>query len=140
LTNSDSVANLDVIKGRRAVNRDSSMSLLISVILFDEMNVVSSNNNSVLHFGRNNNSLKDLSSNANVACEGALLINISSFNGFFRSSESETNVFIISNASFSSALDELSVLEESSLFLKCLFSLSVSESLPSLPFCFRIVN
>lgn len=115
------------------------MSLLISVILFDEMDIVSSNDNSVLHFSRNNNSLKDLSSNANVACEGALLINISSINGFFRSSESKTNVFIVSNSSFSSTLDELSVLEESSLFLKCFFSLSVSESLPSQPFCLELL-
>ena len=114
----------------------SSMSLLISVILFDEVDVVSSNDDGVLHFGRNNKSLEDLSSNANVASERTLSINISSLDSLFGSSESETNVLVVSNSCFGSAFNELSVLEEPSLFFECFLSLSISEDLPSLPFLF----
>lgn len=118
LTYSNNVANFDVVECWRAVNSDCSMSLLISVILLDEMDIVSSDDNRVLHLGRNDDSFEDLSSNANIACEWTLLINICSLDGFLWSSETKTNVLIVSNASFSSTFDELSVLEQSSLFLE----------------------
>lgn len=136
LANCNGVANLDVIESRRTVNSNSSMSLLISVILLDEMNIVSSYDNRVLHFSRNHNSLENFSSNANVASEWALFVDIGSIDCLFGCSEAKTNVLIVSNSSFSSTFDELSVLEESSLFLKCLFSLKVSENIPGLPYCF----
>ena len=118
MTDSNNVANFDVIECWRAVNSDCSMSLLISVILLDEMDIVSSDDERVLHLGRNDDSFEDLSSNANIACEWTLLINICAFNGFFWSSETKTNVLIVSNASFSSAFNELSVLEQTSLLLE----------------------
>ena len=134
MTNSDSVANFDMVKSGSAVSSDCSMSLLISVILFDEMDIVSSNNNGVLHLCGNHNTLEDLSSNANIACERALFIYISSTNGLLRSFETKTNVLVVSNAGFSSTLDELSVLEETSLLFICFLSLRVSEDLLDQPF------
>lgn len=87
MTNSDSVANFDVVKSGSAVSSDCSMSLLISVILFDEMDIVSSNNNRVSHLCGNNNSLEDFSSNAHIASERTLFIDIGSLNCFFGGSE-----------------------------------------------------
>ena len=123
LANSDSVADFNVAESWRDVNADCSMSFLISVILLDEMNIVSSNDESVSHLGRENDSFEDLSSNANIACEGAFLINICSLDCLFWSSETKSDVFIVSNASFSSAFNKLSVLEDSSLLFECLLSL-----------------
>ncbi len=123
MTYSDSVANFDVVESGSAVSSDCSMSLLISVILFDEMDIVSSNDNGVSHLCGNHNTLEDFSSNANIACERTLFINISSANGLLGSFEAKTNVLVVSNASFSSTFNELSVLEETSLLFKCFLSL-----------------
>lgn len=48
------------------VSGNCLMSLLISVVFFDEMKVISSNDERVSHLCRNDNSLEDLSSNGDI--------------------------------------------------------------------------
>ncbi len=71
-----------------AVDWDISVSLLISVVFWDIMEIVTSDNNGSLHFSRNNNALKDLTSNGYIGSEWTFLIDISWLNGFLGSFES----------------------------------------------------
>ena len=57
------------------------MSLLESVILLDEMKVISSQNDGSSHFVGENDTLEDSSSNTDVGGEWALFVDICSFNG-----------------------------------------------------------
>ena len=57
------------------------MSLLESVVLLDEMKVISSEDDGSGHLGADDNSLEDSSSNANVGGEWAFLVDIGSLNG-----------------------------------------------------------
>lgn len=109
---------------RRAVGDDVSVSLLISVILFDVVEIVSSDNESVLHLVGDDHGSKDFSSNADIASEWTLLVNIVSLDGLFGSFESKTDVSEISD-SFSSFGDDefLVAVEYSGLFLISLFFL-----------------
>lgn len=61
------------------------------------MKIISSDNNSPLHFGRDDNTLQDFSPNGDIAGERAFLIDIFRFNGFFGSSEAQSDVFEVSD-------------------------------------------
>lgn len=85
----------------RAVYWDISVSFFISIVFWYIMKIISSYDNGSLHFCWNTDSFKDFSSNWNVTCEGAFFVNIGWFNSFFRSSESESDVFKVSYSSCS---------------------------------------
>ena len=123
-SNGDNISLLDS-EAWRAVSNDVSMSLLISVILLNIVEIVSSNNDSVFHLvGRDGHGSKDLSSDVDISSEWTFLVNVVSLNSFFGSFESETDVSEISD-SFSSLGEEefLVVVEDSGLFLIGLFFL-----------------
>ena len=58
------------------------VSFFKSIILFDVMEIVPSDNDSSLHFSRNDHSLENSASDGDIGSERAFLINIRSFNGF----------------------------------------------------------
>ena len=78
------------------MGRDVVMSLLESIVLLDVMQVISSQDHSSSHFGREDYTLQDSSSDAHVRGEWALLVNISSLNGSLRSFEAKPNFLVIS--------------------------------------------
>ena len=86
------------VESGRDVNGDISVTLFISVVFGCEMHIISTDNNSSVHFGRNHESLDDSSSNGNVAGERAFLIDIMTFAGFFGGLESQTDVFPVSDS------------------------------------------
>ncbi len=74
------------------------MSLLKSLVLLNVVQIVSSDYDSVSHLGRHADALEDASTDAHVASEWALVVNVSSINGFFWSFEAETNSLVISES------------------------------------------
>ena len=80
------------------MDRDVSMSLLVSVVFGNIMQVISSDDNGPLHFCGDTDSLEDLSSNGYVACEGAFLIDIVTFDGLFGCFESQSDVLEVSDS------------------------------------------
>ena len=86
------------------MSRDVAVSLFITKhnsqrtnlpsVLLDVTKVVTANNNSALHLGRDDKTLKDSSTNGNVGSEGALLINVLATNSSFRSLNTKANIGI----------------------------------------------
>lgn len=58
------------------MNWDISMSFFISVIFWNIVQIIPSDNNCPLHFGRDDNTLQNFSPDGNFAGEGAFFINI----------------------------------------------------------------
>lgn len=52
-----------------------------SVVLLDVMQIVTSNDNCALHFHACNNARENTATDAYISCEGALLVNVRSFDG-----------------------------------------------------------
>ena len=67
---------------------DVSVSLLISLVLSNIVEVVSSDNDGVLHLGRGHHSSDDSASDTDITSEGTFLIYISSTNSIIGGVES----------------------------------------------------
>ena len=107
------------------VNWDISVSLFVSVVLGNVVEVISSDDYGSLHLGGNADTLQDSASDGNVAGEGAFLIDVGWFNGLFGSSESESDVFEVSDSRGGFFSEQLfSVKEDCVLFLEGSFVLS----------------
>lgn len=91
---------------------DISVPFLISVIFWHVVKIVTSNDNSPLHFSRNADTLEDLSSDGDVTGEGAFLINVSAFDGFLRSFEAKSNILKISDSSGCLLSEQLLAIEK----------------------------
>ena len=61
---------------------DVGVSLFVSVVFFDVVHVIPSDNNGSGHGFGNNDSFNDFSSDGNIGCEGTFFVNIGSFDGF----------------------------------------------------------
>jgi hypothetical protein len=73
------------------------VSFFISIVFGDIVEVISSDDDGSLHFGGDADTLEDSSSDGDVACEGAFLIDVGGFDGFLGSSESESDVLEVSD-------------------------------------------
>ena len=80
LTNSDKISVLNR-KGWRAVSSNVLVSFLVTTVLSDVVQVVSSDNDSSLHLGGHDLSFEDSSTDGNISSKGALLVDIRSLNG-----------------------------------------------------------
>ena len=67
------------------------MSLLISIVLLNKVEIVSSDDDSVSHLMGDDHASKNLSSYSDVASEWTFLINIISFDGFLWGFEAKTD-------------------------------------------------
>jgi len=75
------------------------VSLLISVVLSNVVEIISSDDDGVGHLpGRVDNSLQNSSSDGNVSSEGALLVDVGSLDGFLGGLKAKTNGLIISES------------------------------------------
>ena len=82
LTNGNNITNSGSAEGWGQVSWEVSMSLLESVVLFDVMKVISSQDNGSVHLVGEDDTLEDSTSNGDIGGEWALVVNIVSFNGF----------------------------------------------------------
>lgn len=70
------------------------VSLLVSVVLGDVVEVLSSDDDGSVHFGGDNLTSQDLASDRNVTNKGALLVNVVTGDGGRGGLESETDLLI----------------------------------------------
>ena len=76
---------------------DGLMALLESGVLLDEVEVVTADDNRVLHFGGNDDTLEDSSADGDIGGEGALLVNVGTLDGGRWGLKAEANFFVESN-------------------------------------------
>ena len=81
LSNSHYVTNFNSLKARTQMSSNILMSLFITIVFLEEMQIISANNNSSVHFVGRDHSSENSTSNTDVAGEGALFVNI--LIGFF---------------------------------------------------------
>lgn len=67
------------------------MSLLVSVVFWNKVEVVSSDDDGSVHLGGNNSTGHDLTSDGNVTNERTLLVDVVTLDGFLRGLESQTD-------------------------------------------------
>ncbi len=101
----------------RAMDRNVSMSLLVSVIFGHIVKIISSYHNGSLHFCWDHDSLENLSSDRHVACERAFFIDIVSVNCLLGSSESQTDALEVSDSACSFLSEEFLAIEENVVLL-----------------------
>ena len=123
LSDGDDITLLDS-EARRAVSDDVCVSLLVSVVLLDEVEVVSSDDDGVSHLVGDDHGSENLSSDADISSEGALLVDVVSLDGLLGGFEAESDLPVVSDSLSSLGEEELFVvLENTGLFLISLFFL-----------------
>lgn len=80
LTNGNDITFLDT-ESWGNVSSDVLVSLFVSVIFWNVVQVVSSDDDSSVHFGGDNSTGQDLTSDGDSTNEWTLLVNVSTFNG-----------------------------------------------------------
>ena len=93
-TDSDDITGLDTNESGRAMNSEVLVSLLITVVLLDVVQVFTTDDDGAFHLGGHDLTSKNTTTNGNVTSEGALLINVSTGDGFLGSLESQTNILV----------------------------------------------
>lgn len=91
LTNNNNITFLDTESGRN-VGSQVLVSLLVSVVFRNIVQVVSSDDNSSVHLGRHNGTGQNLSSDGDSSGEWTLLVNVVTVNGGLWGLESQSNV------------------------------------------------
>ena len=124
LSNGDNISLLDG-KGRRAVGRNVLVTLFETTVLLDVVQVIPSDNNGVLHLGRNNLSVEDASSDGNISGKGALLVDVVTLNGGIGSLDSESDITNVTHGLLALAVTNgaLAGDKDGILFLVCLLKL-----------------
>lgn len=103
-----------------------TVSLLITIVLLNVVQIVTTDDNSAFHLVRNDNSSEDATTNRNAPSEGALLINVSTSNGLLRSLETKTNI-LVPTGTLTLGDDALVVLEDGLLLLERTVGLKLGE-------------
>lgn len=93
LTNGNNVTFLDS-ESWRNVSSKVLVSLFVSVVLWNVVQVFSSDDDSSVHLGRNNSTRQDLTSNRDSTNEWTLLVNVSTFNSSLWSLETQTDFLV----------------------------------------------
>jgi len=91
LTGNDNVT-LGNTEGWRDVDSNVLVSLLVSVVFLDEVEVVSSDDDGSVHFGGHDSTGQNLTSDGDVSDEWALLVNVRTLDGGLRGLESQTDI------------------------------------------------
>jgi hypothetical protein len=92
LANGNSIAFLDGGKSRGAVSRNVGVALLETVVFADVVEIVTTDDDSALHLGRDNSSTQNTATDGNIAGEGALLVNVGASRSSLRGLEAQTDV------------------------------------------------
>jgi len=120
LTDSDNVTSLNTDESRRQMGRQVPVTLLITVVLGNVMQVLATDGNGALHLGRDNDTGEDTTTDGNITSEGALLVDVGTLDGFLGGLETKTNLLVPTVVSL---LGDLGVLENSNLLLEGFFDL-----------------
>lgn len=91
LTNNNNVTFLDT-ESWGNVSSDVLVSLLVSVVFRNKVEVVSSDDDSSVHFGGNNGTGQNLTSDGNLTSEWALLVDVRALDGRLRGLETQADL------------------------------------------------
>ena len=114
------------LHGKRggAMNGDVLVPLLITTILRNVVQIVPSDNDRALHFGGDNHTSQDSSSNGNITCERALLVHVAPFDGSIWCLDAETDVLHEAHGLLTGVANStLAGYEDTILLLVCFFML-----------------
>ena len=109
-----------VIESRRNVGRDVLVTLFVTVVLGDVVKVVTTNNKSTLHLGRDDNTSKDTTLDVDFTNKRTLLVDVGTDLSFLGGLEAVTDFL---EPTLVALLGILGVLENTSLLLESLFGL-----------------
>lgn len=76
------------------------VSLFVSLVLFDKVQVIHAEDDGAVHFRRLDDAGQDSTSDGDVTGERALLVDIVAFDGLFRSLKAQTNVLVVTGTRF----------------------------------------
>ena len=116
-TDGNHITNLDTNKSRGAVSSQVLVSLLVTVVLLDVVQVFTTDDDGAFHLGAHDRSSKDTTTDGNVSSEGTLLVNVGTSDGFLGSDKAQTNV-LVPTSSLALRDDALVVSEDGVLFLE----------------------
>ncbi|ANB12926.1 hypothetical protein AWJ20_1204 [Sugiyamaella lignohabitans] len=116
LTNGDDITLVDT-ESRGDVGSEVLVSLLVTVVLGDVVQVVTSQDDGTVHLGGNNGTGEDTASDGDKSDEGALLVNVRTLDGLLGGLETKTN-FLIPSLGLLAGLG-LAVLEDVRLLQNC---------------------
>lgn len=91
LANNNNVTFLDT-ESWRDVDSNVLVSLLVSVVFWNEVEVVSSDDDGSVHLGGDNSTSQDLTSDGNVTNKWALLVNVRTLDGRLRGLETQADI------------------------------------------------
>lgn len=97
LANGNLVTLLNTESGRD-VGGEVLVSLLVTRVLGDEVEVLSSDNDGSVHLGGNDGAGQDTATDGDGAGEGALLVDVAALNGSLGGTETQTNVLVPSSS------------------------------------------
>lgn len=97
LSDSNIVAILNT-ESRRNVGRYVVMPLLVTVVLGDEVEVWSADDETSVHLGGDDGSGEDTATDGDLAGEGALLVDVSTLNSGLWGLEAQSNVLVPSSS------------------------------------------
>lgn len=120
LANGDLVTLLNTESGRD-VGGEVLVSLLVTRVLRNEVQVLSSDDNGSVHLGGNDGAGQDTATDGDETGEGALLVDVAALNGGLGGSETQTNILIPSSATLARSAglgSGLRVLEDVRLLLE----------------------
>jgi hypothetical protein len=93
LTNGNQVTLLDT-EGWGDVSRQVFVTLLVSVVFWNVVQVVTSDDDGTVHLGGDNGTGQDLTSDGNVTNEWTLLVNVRTVNGGLWGFETQTDLLV----------------------------------------------
>lgn len=91
------------------------VALLITIVLLNIVQIVTTHNDGAFHLGAYNNTAEDTSTDGNVASKGALLIDVSASNGLLGSLKTKAYILVPTGAL--TLRDDTLVVEEDGLLL-----------------------
>jgi len=128
LANGDDITDLG-LEARGDVGRDVLVTLLVTVVLRDPVEVVTTDNDGALHLGADDGTTEDTATNAHVAGERALLVNVVVLDGSLRGLEAKSDILPVAGlATHLAAEDALAANENGRLLLESAFLLLVSDT------------
>lgn len=103
-----------------------AVSLLVTAVLLDVVQVITTDDDGAFHLVGDNGSGKNTTANADITSKWALLINVSSSNGFSGGLETQTDI-LVPASTLTLGDNTLVVLEDSLLLLERTMSLEGKE-------------
>jgi hypothetical protein len=94
LSNGDHIARLKTNKARRAMCSQIGVAFLVTIVLFNVVKILTTNDDRSFHFRRNDSTCQDASTNGNVAGKRALPVNVMSLNGLLWCLESKAYLLV----------------------------------------------